>query len=237
VLLIVTKYTEMAKKAVLELFFDVISPYSWIAFESLLRYEKLLPATLLLRPFSAGFVMKEAGNQPPAKVPRKSVNMLRDIKIVSNYWGFTINPPSNFEDTILKKGSLQAQRFLIALQRKHPDLMRSAARELWTRVWCMDKPIHEISNLREVCKQLNIADTEEIIANISSQEVKDVLKKNVEDANASGAFGAPWIILKQEGQADIPIFGSDRLPIICDLLGVDYKGPLRTNNGASKSHI
>uniref|UniRef100_A0A914EL82 DSBA-like thioredoxin domain-containing protein n=1 Tax=Acrobeloides nanus TaxID=290746 RepID=A0A914EL82_9BILA len=47
-------------KALVTLYFDVISPYSWIAFESLSRYEKVLPITLKLKPLFLGGLIRTA---------------------------------------------------------------------------------------------------------------------------------------------------------------------------------
>ena len=46
--------------------------------------------------------------------------------------------------------SLNAQRFLVALEHENPDYLRPAARELWYRIWARDEPIHEIQNIKEV---------------------------------------------------------------------------------------
>lgn len=54
-------------------------------------------------------------------------------------------------------------------------------------------------------------------------------RKYTEDALKDGAFGLPYLVIKQEGQNDIGIFGSDRLPQICHILGKKYDGPLVGN--------
>ncbi|KAH7698025.1 hypothetical protein AAVH_34886 [Aphelenchoides avenae] len=163
--------------------------------------------------------------------------MFRELDLISKYWGFQMKAPSDFEETILRRGSLQAQRFLISLQMKRPECLRPAARELWSRVWLRDEPIHEIKHIKEVCEKLSIPGADEIIENASSQQVKAALKRNTDEALDSGAFGAPWIILKREGHPDLPFFGSDRLPVICDLLGCEYRGPLRNVDTHVKSRI
>ena len=41
----------------------------------------------------------------------------------------------DFSHVILEKGSLQAQRFLTAVDMVQPDCMEEVSRQLWLRVW------------------------------------------------------------------------------------------------------
>ncbi|RMX39385.1 hypothetical protein pdam_00005978 [Pocillopora damicornis] len=85
----------LAKRTV-ELFYDVISPYSWIAFEVLCRYRPKWNLDLQFRPFFLGGIMAGSGNRPPAMVPAKGVYMMKDIQRMQEYYGIPIIPPSAF---------------------------------------------------------------------------------------------------------------------------------------------
>lgn len=50
--------------------------------------------------------------------------------------------------------TLNAQRFLVALQLEKPEFLRPTARELWNRLWHEGKSIKEIKDLKEVIKIL-----------------------------------------------------------------------------------
>ena len=50
----------------LELFYDIVSPYSYLALTTLDRYRALWSMELVLRPAFLGGVMKAVGNVPPA---------------------------------------------------------------------------------------------------------------------------------------------------------------------------
>ena len=54
-----------------EVFFDVGSPYSWMAIEVLLRYESIWKIEVELVPTLVGAVHKETGNRPPGMLPAK----------------------------------------------------------------------------------------------------------------------------------------------------------------------
>ena len=57
-----------AKRLVVELYYDVISPYSYFCFEALSRYRQPWDMDLRLKPFNLGAIMKEANNKPPGMV-------------------------------------------------------------------------------------------------------------------------------------------------------------------------
>ncbi len=54
------------------------------------------------------------------------------------------------------------------------------------------------------------AEVDAIVAGASSDEMKDVLKKETAEALGRGAFGAPWFWVTREGGEAEPFFGSDR---------------------------
>ncbi len=56
-------------------YFDTVSPYSYIGVETLLRYRDRVwgeKVRVELVPFFLGGVMKASGNQPPATLPAKA---------------------------------------------------------------------------------------------------------------------------------------------------------------------
>ncbi|CAM5078268.1 unnamed protein product [Natator depressus] len=80
-------------KKVVEIFYDVVSPYSWLGFEMLFihyylshcRYRHNWSIELCFRPAFLGGIMKETGNQPPAMVPKRGEYMMKDIKRMAKY--------------------------------------------------------------------------------------------------------------------------------------------------------
>jgi len=86
-----------------------------------------------------------------------------------------------------------------------------------------------MDHLREVCQKVELPNYEKLLELSTSQPVKEKLKESTDEAIASGAFGLPWIILKRDGEQDVKIFGSDRLHIICDMLGKEFVGQIKSN--------
>uniref|UniRef100_A0A914R325 Glutathione S-transferase kappa n=1 Tax=Panagrolaimus davidi TaxID=227884 RepID=A0A914R325_9BILA len=214
-------------RSIINFYFDVVSPYSYLGFESILRYEKHLPAKLNFIPFFLGATIVKTGNRANLAVPLKGEYMKHDLEAANRYWGVSMKWPSNFEERILKQGSVKPQRFLTALKHQKSEYFVPASREFASRVWVMDKPIYQDENIKEVCSKLEIPNSEKLIEFSKSDEIKKEYQRATEEAIESGAFGAPWIILKQDGKEDLKFWGSDRLPYICNELGVEFKGPLK----------
>lgn len=73
-----------------EVFYDVVSPYSYFAVATLNRYAKKKGVAVSLRPFFLGGIMQIAGNKPPATVPKKGSYLFKDINRCAKY--FEIGP-------------------------------------------------------------------------------------------------------------------------------------------------
>jgi len=97
-------------KPVIEFYYDVVSPYSYLGFVILEKYERLWNVDLQVKPFFLGGVMQAAGNQPPATLPAKATYLSQDIQRLSQYWGVHLQFPEQFP-----LNTLLAQRFLQAL--------------------------------------------------------------------------------------------------------------------------
>ncbi len=55
----------MTAIAEIHFFYDCVSPYSYLAFETLLKYRSIWNVNVVLRPMSLGAVMQATGNMPP----------------------------------------------------------------------------------------------------------------------------------------------------------------------------
>lgn len=61
------------------LYFDTVSPYSWLAFEYLLKHQSNWNYKLILKPIFLGAIMKESQNTPPGLIPNKGRYMIKDL--------------------------------------------------------------------------------------------------------------------------------------------------------------
>ncbi|ETN68585.1 DsbA-like protein [Necator americanus] len=217
----------MCSRIAVDLFFDVFSPYSWIGFEGLMRYQKVWPISVRLRPFYfAGIIKATKNNGAPLMLAEKESYMDLDLKRNSTYWGVPVSLPMNFKNLVFTKSSANAQRLLIALQKEQPSLLEEAARLMWIRTFTHHIGVFHKEDLMEIMSDLEIENPTALLELASSHDVKDALKINTSEALDMGCFGAPWIHVHTPSGKIEPFFGSDRLPLIGHLIGEPYEGPL-----------
>ncbi|XP_007466703.1 PREDICTED: glutathione S-transferase kappa 1 isoform X2 [Lipotes vexillifer] len=199
----------------LELFYDVLSPYSWLAFEVLCRYKNIWNVSLQLRPTLIAGIMKDSGNQPPALLPRKALYMKNDVRLLGQHLQVPIHLPKDFFFVIFEKGSLTAMRFLTVVKLEHPELLEKVSRELWMRVWSRAAEKAGMSTGR----------ARELLERVSTPQVKNQLKETTDAACRYGAFGLPVTVAHLDDETYM-LFGSDRMELLAHLLGEKWLGPV-----------
>lgn len=175
-----------------EFFYDIASPYSFLAALQMPRLEKL--AEVQWRPFLIGGVFKASGNVMPAANPAKGQYMFQDLRRLFAYYGEPFRFPSRFPIN-----SLQAMRCLTAL----PAEQRPAATlKLYRAYWGEDRDVADPAILAELLGA-------DVLARASDEAVKAELKETTESAAGRGAFGAPTFFVGEE-----MYFGEDRVFLI-----------------------
>ncbi|XP_026139678.1 glutathione S-transferase kappa 1 isoform X1 [Carassius auratus] len=165
-----------------KLFYDVISPYSWLAFEVLCRYRNVWNIDLTLKPAYLTGVIYGSGNQPAGANPSKLMYMVSDLKLTSEYFGVPMFRPSS----ISEKDSLNAMRFVTAIAEKGKDgdTLERVSRELWKRKWRTQQDITQPASLTDAGLKAGLSanEVEEILTLSKSQPIKDKLKSVTEEA-------------------------------------------------------
>lgn len=175
-----------------EFFFDVVSPYSYLAALQLGKLEALAPVEW--RPFLIGGVFKLSGNTMPAANPAKGQYMFKDLQRLFAYLG----EPHQFPGTF-PANSLTAMRALTAAD---PAQVPALALRLFKAYWAEDRNIGDVAVLTELLG-------EELVAKAADEVVKEKLKAVTAEAAQRGAFGAPTFFV-----GDDLYFGEDRLFLI-----------------------
>ncbi|XP_053525886.1 glutathione S-transferase kappa 1 isoform X1 [Artibeus jamaicensis] len=210
-----------------ELFYDVLSPYSWLGFEILCRYKNIWNIHLQLRPSLIAGIMKDSGNKPPALLPRKAQYLTTDIKLLSEHMQVPLQFPKDFFSVILEKGSLSAMRFLTAVDMEHPEMLERVSRELWMRVWSRDEDITDPQSILAAAEKAGMSTQQGqgLLEKTSTPQVKNKLRETTEAACKYGAFGLPVTVTHLGGQTHM-LFGSDRMELLAHLLGEKWMGPV-----------
>ncbi|XP_035213633.1 glutathione S-transferase kappa 1-like [Stegodyphus dumicola] len=218
----------MAKCPVLiEFFYDIISPYSFLAFEVLHRYKPIWNINLKLKPVLLGGIMKSSGNSPPAVVPNKGAYMARDLKRLQKYFEVPLSLPHNLMDLIMKQGSLNAQRFITAVDILKPEYLEGISRALWLRLYDQHKDITEEESFKEAAHLIEMDPEilEKSLHAMHDNKTKQRLRKYTDDALEYSAFGAPMIVAHVSGTPEV-FFGSDRFELLAYTLGETWMGPV-----------
>ncbi|KAL9867196.1 glutathione S-transferase kappa 1 [Geothlypis trichas] len=214
-------------RTVVELFYDVISPYSWLAFEALCRYRHIWNIELRFRPAFLGGIMQQTGNKPPAMLPKRGEYMLKDMKRMAKYYQVPLRMFPDAFQHIMGTSSLTAMRFITAIDMTNPQYLEPLSREFWMRFWSQHEDISQPENILAIARQAGLSAelSQKALEMTSSPAVKDRLKDTTSEALKYGAFGMPAVVAHYDGKPHL-FFGSDRLELLGSIIGEKWLGPV-----------
>jgi len=182
---------------------------------------------LKLRPAYIGAIMGATNNRPPALTPAKGLYMSRDLEKISKFFDVPYKMPENIQEVMFVKGTLQAQRLLTSVAKRHPAYLQALSDELFMRIWSQDVDVSSVESLTQACKNAGLLEgCDELVASCKSQEVKDKLKETTQQALDYGAFGLPTYVAHLEDGPNV-MFGSDRLFLLANCLQQKWPGSLK----------
>jgi len=186
----------------LEFFFDLLSPFSYLASTQVEAVCARTGAALAWRPFLLGAVFKATENASPLGNPHKAAYLLKDLQRWADHYGL---PPFTFPSEFPFR-VVDADRLVLVAgeQGKAGPFARAAFKAIWADGKLLDKP----EALAEVLRSVEL-DPATALERAGSTEIKDALKKNGEEAVARGAFGAPTFFVGDE-----MFVGNDRLAFV-----------------------
>jgi glutathione S-transferase kappa 1 len=212
------------------LYFDILSPFSYFAFEQLCRLREEWNIDLVLTPVFQSAIISKTGNSPPALVPKKGVYMQKDIGRLSKYFDVPIKTPKALMQLMAGTGSLPIQRLLTAVSMQRPAALEQVIHNFWVRHWSTDQDViaresHVIALTQDT--GLTNEQAEDLLAAAASPEVKAKLNENTEAALKVGAFGVPTLVVTDQmtGKPNQFVFGSDRFHILAMMIGRTWTGP------------
>lgn len=175
----------------LEFFYDIGSPYSYLAAHRLDRDAPGLGVEVIWRPLLVGAVFKATGNEMPARIPARARYMLQDLL----RWSRREHIPFTFS-RFFPISSLLPMRVVAGF----PDQAQPAvARKLFDAYWVGDQNLGDPTVLEALVGA-------EALRRAQQQGVKDALKASTTEAIDRGAFGAPTLFV-----GDQVFFGNDRV--------------------------
>jgi 2-hydroxychromene-2-carboxylate isomerase len=184
--------------ATLEFFYDYVSPYSYLANKGLGEVDT---GAIRYRPMFLGAVMKATGNTPPAYVEAKGAYLRRDIPRWAAHYGI----PFRF-NSVFPQNTLPALRLALVAQGR--GTFEALHQRLFDAMFVDDLDLSDAGVLRALLEDAGL-DAEEYLAAAESDEIKDELRANTDEAIQRGAFGAPTIFVGDE-----MFFGNDRFAFV-----------------------
>lgn len=195
--------------AEVECFFDCSSPWTYFAFESLLRLQDEIGVTIRWRPFLVGGVFNAVNqsvyNSRDKPVPAKSAYGKKDQEDWARYLGLKML----YRPSVFPVNSVRAMRACIVLE--PVGKLVPFARAVFKAYWTDDRDISQLPVLKDICDAASI-DSAPLFEAIEQQPVKDALRANTQEAIDRGAFGSPTMFV---GGNDM-YFGNDRMPLVKD---------------------
>jgi len=184
-----------------ELLFDLVSPYSYLAATQLEGRLAPLGATLTWTPVFLGGIFKALGTTMPIEVPAKARLMMADIMDWAELYGVPLRLPRPFPvNTLLPLRVLTAA----------PDALRGPlAQALFKAYWVEGHDVSKVDVVHACLREVGVLASDALVAQAATEPVKDALKATTEAAVKRGAFGVPTMFAGTR-----MFWGNDRIELL-----------------------
>jgi 2-hydroxychromene-2-carboxylate isomerase len=181
----------------IDFYFDVISPYSYIAHKKIQKIKESQKVIFNYKPILLGGLHNLAGINAPAFNKYKMKNMQSDCELVSKKNNISFMWNSKFPIN-----SLSIMRGYISLNETQKD---GYLNTFFDAYWKDNLDLSSEKEFSELLGSLKI-DSKNFFDKIKQQSIKDNLKKLTSDAFKKEVFGAPTFIVNNK-----IFWGQDRL--------------------------
>ena len=187
----------------IEFYFDFSSPYAYLGFKEIKKYEKKYPFQIKYMPIFLGGLHNSAGITPAAFNKIKSKYMVQDTKLVANKKNikFSFNSYFPIKTVNFMRGAIIA---------KENDYEKIYVEKIFDSIWRDGLNMNDNIIINKVLKNLDL-NPGIFFGKVSDTKIKDKLKKLTNDALKKGIFGAPTYYVNRR-----IFFGQDRLSYAID---------------------
>ena len=186
-----------------EFYFDLGSPYSYLAYYRLLQMAERQEIQIVYKPILLGGVFKATGNRSPIEIPVKGVYSILDMQRWSEYYHIPMQMNPHFP-----MNTLTLMRILTGVQLLHLEKFEQVLKLLFDAMFGTPQNLNEPTVLAEVLKPSDVS-VEDIMSMVQSDVVKQKLITETEQAILRGIFGAPTFFVGDE-----MYWGQDRLHFV-----------------------
>ncbi|MEK9674428.1 MAG: 2-hydroxychromene-2-carboxylate isomerase [Candidatus Pelagibacter ubique] len=183
----------------IDFYFDIISPYAYIAYKKILKINNV---DFKLKPILLGGLHNLAGITAPAFNKYKMKNMQNDCELVAKKNNISFKWNSKFPINSL--GIMRG--YLYVEDNKKEEYLNS----FFEAYWKEDIDLSNEDTIKQLLKKLKI-DENDFFNSIVNQDIKDKLKELTQEAFKKEVFGAPTFIVNNK-----IFWGQDRLEYALD---------------------
>jgi len=190
----------------LEFFYDVGSPWTYLAFSKIETLAAEHAARLAFRPILVGGVFN-AVNEDVYRMranpnPRKARYHAKDLQDWAQLYGLMIRWPSVFP-----LNSVKPMRGALAAEER--ERLVPWSRACFETYWGRDQDLAQDAVLEQIAVRVGL-DPAWLLARIAKPEIKEKLRANTDELVARGGFGSPTLFVNRTDM----YFGNDRLPLV-----------------------
>ena len=182
----------------IEFYFDFSSPYAYLGFKEIKKYEKKYPFQIKYMPIFLGGLHNSEGITPAAFNKIKSKHIIQDTKLVANKKNikFSFNSYFPIKTVNFMRGAIIA---------KDDTYEKIYVEKIFDSIWRDGLNMNDNIIINKVLKNLDL-NPSIFFGKVSDIKIKDKLKKLTNDALKKGIFGAPTYYVNRK-----IFFGQDRL--------------------------
>ncbi|KAG4441082.1 hypothetical protein IFR05_003436 [Cadophora sp. M221] len=202
------------------------SSYSYLALTYLFKNRHHLSTydiTIEFHPIFLHGVTVGSGNTPSWTVPAKGKHGVFDASRSKKYHGLEeMSVPDFFPPWTL----LPMRALCYIKAHFSPSTYESTFQLFFYALWVSHMNITLPAPLTDLLTSTSLFTPKEIssiLSAASTQKWKDKLAANTQKVLDQGAFGAPWMWVRNEKGEEEPFFGSDRFHFMWTFLGVEWR--------------
>ncbi|KKY38669.1 putative dsba-like thioredoxin domain-containing protein [Diaporthe ampelina] len=213
----------------IDCYIDIASFYSYLGFVYLVENLRTLEShgvQVEFHPVLLGGIMAKSGNNPPwFNKAKAKYGSIEGRRVTARAGKPEIQFP---EDLMPMSHTVLPLRALHYVKANYPrEIYHATWAHLFQRFWTPPNlnltKVDVLAQVLSESKEFSPEECEQILAAAKSQEAKDALTKATQSALDKGAFGAPWLWVRNDkGEAE-PFFGSDRFHFVYKYLGLPHQ--------------
>jgi 2-hydroxychromene-2-carboxylate isomerase len=194
-------FTPVASSGTVELFYDVSSPFAYLALTQMRAL-----ANLTITPILLGALFKDIGQanvplfaMPPPKTKYVGLEMQR----WAHWWGVPFAMPTKFPQR-----TVTAQRLVLLAGERRLELAHALGRAMWAE----GRDLESEAELAQILERTGLSRS--LIAATQEPAIKQQLAANTARAKDLGVFGVPTFLVNDK----LLFWGQDRLDLVARAL-------------------